>query len=683
MAKSIIVNDFKGGLSLVDPLSVENNQFEVLQNFYYNKDRRIQTRRGYKKFGALVPNTVTAINTCEATTDWSVSGDASTLTLDTTNEIRGAGALNFDISAYSGGTSKLTLAAGATVDISSEKGYLGFWVKFPTGYTANLSSVRVRIGSDSSNFYEWTLTNPTANTATYIKLDYADATSTGTPVDTAVDFFELDFTTAAGYAGYTDFIIDDIRSYSATTTNPVTSLFSFNSAKSDTILGNVLIATSGTNMFLYNETATAWEQIESGLTEFETGSTTNRTRWDFCVYQDVVYMLNGVDNYRKWDGKVMTDIGSIVGRYIAYMGDRVYAAGLDTAPNTLVYTGALPANADTLGSSLVIGGDEEGRINGLKDFGNFILVLKDGKTYAFDAATPSITPLDTQNGGYSNRSMKNVENGLLYYSERGIDNLAQRGGTVGAQSLASESYSSDVRKELAKIVPAQYNANCALYAKELTNYYYSFDTGNDNKPDSTLVMSSLIGNAWSDYTYPALYDYTTYTDSNGDRLNLMSSSNSGIVYQMETGFNDDTNDIEYELKTKKFDFGDFGQTKSCEWVDIIGIKSEGFDITVQVITDDGSVLSEGFITDSNITSTIPVATIGTTSIGTESISGGASEDEISMFQYKSRLYTGLTNFNSMQIRLYAKGKAIQFTLDHLKMSIEGLEQDMFSINNLI
>ena len=654
MPKSIIVNDFSGGLSLVDPLSVQNNQFEVFKNFYYNKDKRAQTRRGYTKFGSLVPDSVELINACDATTDWSVSGDGT----------------------------NLTLAASGTVDITTEKGYLGFWVKFPTGYATDLTSVEVSIGSDSSNYYKWTLTNPDANTATYISLNYSDATATGTPVDTAIDFVEMEITTVAGYTGYTDWFVDDIKSYSADSTNPVTSLFAFDSPVSDTILGKVLIATSGTNMFLYNETAVSWEQIESGLTEFETGSTTNRTRWDFVVYKDIVYMVNGVDNYRKWNGVIMSDVGSIMGKYIAYMGDRVYAAGLATDPSTLYYTGALPANADALGSSLVIGGDQEGQINGLKDFGNFILVLKDQKTYAFDT-TPAITPLDTQNGGYSNRSMKNVENGLLYFSERGIDNLAQRGGTVGAQSLASTPYSNPVRKELSKIVPAQYNANTALYAKELTNYYFAFDTGNDDKPDTTFVMSSLIGQSWSEYTYPAVYDFSTYTDAAGDRLNLMASANSGIIYQMENGFNDDTNEIEYELKTKKFDFGDFGQTKSCEWVDFVGIKSEGFDITAQLIADDGTILSEGFITDDNITSTISVATIGTTAIGTDSLTGEGSGEEIDLFQYKARLYSGLTNFNSIQIRLYSKGKTQQFTLDHLKMSIEGLESDMFSIDNLI
>ncbi|CAN8139414.1 hypothetical protein THIOSC13_1420004 [uncultured Thiomicrorhabdus sp.] len=134
MANVSTINDFSGGLSLVDSLSMEDNQLAEAKNVYFNKDKRLQTRYGYSKYGSPVPDTVVLVDDCEDTTDWTVSGDATNLTLDTTNEIRGSGALNFDVSAYSTGSSKLTLAAGATVDISDAKGYVGLWIKFPTGY---------------------------------------------------------------------------------------------------------------------------------------------------------------------------------------------------------------------------------------------------------------------------------------------------------------------------------------------------------------------------------------------------------------------------------------------------------------------------------------------------------------------------------------------------------------------
>jgi len=49
MAK-INIDNFYGGLSLIDPSNLEDNQFEILKNFYYDRDKRVITRRGIKTF---------------------------------------------------------------------------------------------------------------------------------------------------------------------------------------------------------------------------------------------------------------------------------------------------------------------------------------------------------------------------------------------------------------------------------------------------------------------------------------------------------------------------------------------------------------------------------------------------------------------------------------------------------
>lgn len=49
LVKPISLENFTGGLSLVDV--PKDSQFTVLRNFFYNADKRVQTRRGYKKFG--------------------------------------------------------------------------------------------------------------------------------------------------------------------------------------------------------------------------------------------------------------------------------------------------------------------------------------------------------------------------------------------------------------------------------------------------------------------------------------------------------------------------------------------------------------------------------------------------------------------------------------------------------
>ena len=77
----------------------------------------------------------------------------------------------------------------------------------------------------------------------------------------------------------------------------------------------------------------------------------------------------------------------------------MFGAGDDTTPSTLYYTGAAPANANTINTNVVIvGGDELGRINGLNELGNIILALKSGKIYSIDVTNQRADPIDAQTG---------------------------------------------------------------------------------------------------------------------------------------------------------------------------------------------------------------------------------------------------------------------------------------------
>jgi len=50
MSRITNIEDFRGWLSLVEPTNMDDNQFEVLNNMFYNKDKRIQTRKGITTF---------------------------------------------------------------------------------------------------------------------------------------------------------------------------------------------------------------------------------------------------------------------------------------------------------------------------------------------------------------------------------------------------------------------------------------------------------------------------------------------------------------------------------------------------------------------------------------------------------------------------------------------------------
>ena len=110
-----------------------------------------------------------------------------------------------------------------------------------------------------------------------------------------------------------------------------------------------------------------------------------------------------------------------------------------------------------------------------------------------------------------------------------------------------------VRELTTQIDEQQLNSNCAWYIKRDNNYLFSFDTNNDNIPDTHLVYNSIV-KAWTQYTYPTIYDYGFYITSTGEQKYLISSATTDQVYEIETGYDDLGEFIDYEVKSKNFDF---------------------------------------------------------------------------------------------------------------------------------
>lgn len=682
MPKTVTAADFNGGLVTLDQQSQKDNQLSTLTNFFYNSSKRPQTRRGYKTFGNAVPDTVVAVNECNATTDITASLDAATLATGTA--IKGTNSVSFaiDVSADAGNEAKIVWAGASTVDISTAKGSVRFYLYVPSGFNTELTAVTFQLGSDSSNYYEWTLGTLTEDSNNFIVLDFDDATTTGTPSDSAIDHFELDITYTASYTDKAGILIDWIYCYSATSTKPVTS-YMFH-RRDDTQVRTALIV-CGTNMFEYDETTTDWVLIDTGLTEFETktGFTSQRTRWDYDVYKNIFYMCNGVDNYRSYNGTTITEYGGQPKfRYLRMETNRMFGAGDDDNPSSLYYSADAPADASTVNANtVVIGGDQIGKINGLHSLGNLILCGKDRKIYSVDISTPSALPIDSRAGWYSDRAIANVGNSLVYFTDAGLETLKQRSGVSGSSALESEPLTADLEELMDDITELQYNANCGWYIKPLNNYYFAYDSNNDNIPDSVIVYSSLV-QAFSKYTLPALYDMGEYITSSEVVQYVFTSANGGQVYQFEEGFTDDGLAIPYTIKTKEWDFNVPFVEKDFYNFDIAGLCSTGQTVDISVIIDNeegsGATLSDTFIDETSTAS----LSVGSSPIGVYPLGGGAEgEDGITLYPYKIRVPAGFTRGFTGQVQLEStESNPIQFTLDRISITYEANTDDVFEYN---
>lgn len=158
-----------------------------------------QWNTGVKSIRIEAPSLTAPVTICDTstTTNWAATSGASTLTLDSTNYVAGNGALTFNLiagqaSGYIENSSLNQLDLSSHANIST----LFMWVYLPTG--ASITSVDLRWGSDSSNYYHYTITSTQQGTAfqngwNLLAFPWVSATVVGTPVTTAIDYSRVTF----------------------------------------------------------------------------------------------------------------------------------------------------------------------------------------------------------------------------------------------------------------------------------------------------------------------------------------------------------------------------------------------------------------------------------------------------------------------------------------------------------
>lgn len=676
-----VYNFGTGGINLTDKL--EDIDVISAKNMIIDRDGRLSARKGYSKHSEVYESVV-LVDDMEAITGWALAGDSATLAVESTNNIRGTNDLKFNLSAYSTGLATLTKSTTAA-DVTNANQKYAFWVNFPTDYKTNFNTFRVYIGNDASNCYRWNVTPPDEATSTLIVLDADNATEIGT-VDTSATFayVQYEFNTNAGYAGYNEFLISDLKAYSAISTKPITSLFEY---EHDGTGIHRLFCTANTSMYLYDETADFWEEIKGGLTDFETGSTTKRTRWNFMTYLNRVYCVNGFDTLHQWDGKSMTAYSGVEGRYITMFKNRAYLAGRDTDPSFAYYTDAMNWSSTypvTFNNSEFIGTQDDGKINGLSTAQDGVICFKEKKIISFsfqdDPGFVYQSNIDTQGGGYGQRSVQTVANSLFYYSDDGVRSLQSRNGVTGALGLETEPLTEKLRLLFAQIAPGSYNSCASIFDPTSSNYYFSFNGNGGDVPNTTIVYSSLIGKMWTEVTYPEVYDYTKWYNAAEQELYLMANGNSGIIYTMNDGYSDNGVVISSEVISKKYDFGDISQFNMAEAIDVIGRKALGTVIDANVDID-GLSAQVDQITDADIIDEPDYATVASRTIGSTTIGGEESDEEFEKFRYLKRLPLAHVG-QELSFTLSTDAAPATWNIDRVSITVEGEEVDLFPTTNI-
>ena len=637
LIQPIRIEDLEGGLNLANDTTIKDNQLSKATNFFYNNERKLQCRYGQADWGEAVPDAVKVISLCDVASGWSVSDDGASLSAETSIMKRGAGALKFSISAAGSASNdaKLTNSTLTAADITTTKGYLGFWLYAPAAFTSELTDVRVRIGTDASNYYEFTFL-PAAITAAswnFLVGLFSAATTTGTPTDSSITYAQVIINYTASYTDKTDVMVDDLVCYSATHTYPQMSLKYFE--ESVTPFARHLICNAGTDVFSWDETSGYWNVIKTGVTV--------GARYAMTAYKNIQYYTNGVDNYASWNGKAWTEhtgANTYKGKYLLLANDIGYILGDPSVPSSLAYTAATPTNLQTFPNVLVLDEDSsDGKGTGLINLGPVVIASKERKIYKINIATPSREQLDYSDGNLSGRSFCRVENEVFLLNEAGVYTLSQREATTG--SLRADSLSEDLQSLIDSIDDKTTAA--AFYNNSNNNFYLFFDENDDGTNDTCIVFSTLT-KKWTKYTNTNANEMVKYKDKDGDEHLLIANSVDGQTKEIETGFNDNGNPILYELETKNWDFGQPETYKTFETIEVQGFINDTGKITVTAEID-GEDTPTATIDGASFMVSPSVGGLGAFLLGSSMLGGETGSTAVTMYPFKARipLYSTGTN----------------------------------------
>ncbi|MFA6158993.1 MAG: hypothetical protein WC763_05240 [Candidatus Paceibacterota bacterium] len=200
-------SDFAGIIPLRRPMGSESPDFSHetprgISRWPYGRKTALKHNRGTPYLMVLdSEGSSLPLHNCDSLTDngtWAVTGDGSGLVLDKQVYQEGTGSLKFTVTG-SGGTTTLTNPAlDFTLDITDylNNGWVFCNLQCPASNTSAVASVEIRLGSSATDYYSITATTRFRGDTIYggwglVGGDISDATTTGTPTDTAISYVKV------------------------------------------------------------------------------------------------------------------------------------------------------------------------------------------------------------------------------------------------------------------------------------------------------------------------------------------------------------------------------------------------------------------------------------------------------------------------------------------------------------
>lgn len=549
---------------------------------------------------------------------FTASGDFTSIATDTIKRQRGNGSVKASMSKSSPtGQGKLTVSNLTAVDISSEDKveiivFLSSLNDKSTPANADIfTNMKFRLGTDSTNYYEWTsflnanANAPVADWNGFIFNLNAPNAIVGSPDLSSITFFELEYNYANDAATFT-INIDDIR------------------ATKESNIDSVIEITNG----LW-DSAVVEPTIINGL-----NFSSSKYPWHLIFHNG----QQGVKIRQIGAGMLISESNSTapVKSYIcADMAGFLFVAN----GRTLYYSSA--EEEDDFGGGGVIGFTSE--IMGIAPTVNkeLLVQLRDKKTqaikFSFDDTNLIYTPVksDYQNGsgGVSHKSIQNRYNDAISLSTDGVAFFGET-EQIPSGNYRVSSLSWQVDPLIRKMNDEYGHISSSYYDTNKKHYGVGIPIGvGVNRPNTIFVYNSRY-NSWT-YRSGISMNHAVEHREYEDYEIFFVSPLGDAIYKFTNQYNYDGEDYIRRYTTKTFHMDAPLLFKNLEFIEVGGSMPRGTEFYVVVHSDSAQKAFK--ITDTALLIDSEGGYIGDEEIGYKYFGGDEGDTGFNFFRFYQRI----------------------------------------------
>lgn len=387
----------------------------------------------------------------------------------------------------------------------------------------------------------------------------------------------------------------------------------------------------------------------------------------YIVYDDDLWLGNGVESLYKWDGTTFTEYASAPkGNILEVFEDRLFVSGVTAEPLSLYYSNV--GNFTIFSGSDVVKPLGTDHVTNLKNYYGVLMIFKRDSiwklTFIYDQLTALYIPkLEQQSGNYGSTNRKSVswvENDLWFFTGREVRSIGFVDQQTGVFGINKSVISEPIKETLEYITEENKEKTVTFYHNR--KFYLAVALGSSATTNNTVFVSHLLyANLWTKYENRIKCNAINFLEIDDVVYSNTSSGDYGSLVWSDSIYTDDDDTYTSEVFFKKVENKEFNQFNIYRYCNLM-FKDIAGDVTFTVkedAHDDRATKSTSFYVGNFIEGL--ENTLGEVMFGSSLVADSFGE-EVPTTPFLRRRISFLSKAQSLTVGLSSSGSTGNFTI---------------------